>query len=373
MGEKVVDENNEITQRERQILEWIRQNPMISQLELAKLAGISRSGIAAHISNLMKKGYLRGKGYIVSPIEHVTVIGGINTDIYGIASREFMAKTSTPGHVFHAIGGLGRNISLNLRKLGVFNYFISVYGDDLGGEQFKIDATNNDMDITYSKQLMNRKTSSYIYLNQPTGERFVGLDDMGINEMITPEFLKPREDVIQGSTEVVVDTNLPENTIRWICQNFNGPVFAKAVSLSKTERLRSNLHLIDTLVINGIEAPILSGIQPTDKQTAIDCSTKLLRLGVKNVFLYIDSVGMLYQNKDAIQYFPQPSIELTNTNGAGAAATAALVFARQKHKSFKEAAELANAAAYLTSESKSAVNEQLSINALTEQKKRLFY
>lgn len=365
-------ENNEITQRERQILEWIRQNPMISQLELAKLAGISRSGIAAHISNLIKKGYLRGKGYIVSPIEHATVIGGINTDIFGIASRKFTAKTSTPGHVFHAIGGLGRNISLNLRKLGIFNYFISVYGDDLGGEQFKIDATNNDMDITYSKQLMNHKTSSYIYLNQPTGERFVGLDDMEINEMITPEFLKPRVDVIQGSTEIVIDTNLPENTIRWICQSFRIPVFAKAVSLSKTERLMSSLQFIDTLVINGIEAPVLSGIRPKDKQTAIACATKLLEYGTKNVFIYIDNVGMLYQNKNEYQYFSQPSIELTNTNGAGAAATAALVFARQSHQSFEESAKLANAAAYFTSESKSAVNEHLNTDTLMEQRKCLF-
>ncbi|WP_422730471.1 winged helix-turn-helix transcriptional regulator [Lentilactobacillus rapi] len=41
--------------REQQILEWIKQNPMISQNELAKLAGITRSGVAAHISNLVKK------------------------------------------------------------------------------------------------------------------------------------------------------------------------------------------------------------------------------------------------------------------------------------------------------------------------------
>lgn len=44
-----------MTQRERQILQWIEENPMISQEELAQKAGISRSSIAVHISNLMKK------------------------------------------------------------------------------------------------------------------------------------------------------------------------------------------------------------------------------------------------------------------------------------------------------------------------------
>ena len=54
-----------MTQRERQILNWIKENPMISQQELADKAGITRSSAAVHISNLMKKGYISGKGYIV--------------------------------------------------------------------------------------------------------------------------------------------------------------------------------------------------------------------------------------------------------------------------------------------------------------------
>ena len=53
-----------MTQRERQILQWIEENPMISQQELADRAGITRSSVAVHISNLMKKGYIAGKGYM---------------------------------------------------------------------------------------------------------------------------------------------------------------------------------------------------------------------------------------------------------------------------------------------------------------------
>lgn len=45
-----------MTQREQQILEWIRQDPMISQEDLAQRAGITRSSVGVHISNLMKKG-----------------------------------------------------------------------------------------------------------------------------------------------------------------------------------------------------------------------------------------------------------------------------------------------------------------------------
>ena len=63
-----------MTQRERQLLEWIRENPMISQQELADKAGITRSSVAVHISNLIKKGCITGKGYIVRTDPYVAVV-----------------------------------------------------------------------------------------------------------------------------------------------------------------------------------------------------------------------------------------------------------------------------------------------------------
>ncbi|RFT37044.1 kinase, partial [Bifidobacteriaceae bacterium NR015] len=100
-----------MTEREQQILTWIQQNPMISQQELANLAGITRSGVAAHISNLIRKGYLRGKGYIVTPPSYVTVVGGISMDVLGIACGDLMDYTSNASHVRYMLGGVGRNIA----------------------------------------------------------------------------------------------------------------------------------------------------------------------------------------------------------------------------------------------------------------------
>ena len=81
-----------MTQRERQLLNWIKENPLISQQELADKAGITRSSVAVHISNLMKKGYITGKGYIVHTAPYVTVVGGVNMDIGGWPS----CRTPTP-------------------------------------------------------------------------------------------------------------------------------------------------------------------------------------------------------------------------------------------------------------------------------------
>ena len=76
-----------MTKRERQILEWIRENPAISQQELAEKAGITRSSAAVHISNLMKKGYIVGRGYLLRTAPYIVVVCGVNVDI-GAVSRD---------------------------------------------------------------------------------------------------------------------------------------------------------------------------------------------------------------------------------------------------------------------------------------------
>ena len=88
-----------MTQRERQILQWIEADPMISQEALAERAGITRSSVAVHISNLMKKGYIAGKGYVLRSGTYAAVVGGVNVDIGGQSYAPLVARDSNPGRV----------------------------------------------------------------------------------------------------------------------------------------------------------------------------------------------------------------------------------------------------------------------------------
>ncbi len=76
-----------MTNREKELLELIKINPAISQKELAKSLGITRSSVGVHITNLIKKGYILGKGYVLSHEEYVSVIGGSNVDIIGFPKK----------------------------------------------------------------------------------------------------------------------------------------------------------------------------------------------------------------------------------------------------------------------------------------------
>ena len=126
-----------MTQRERQILNWIEADPMISQQELADRAGITRSSVAVHISNLMKKGCITGKGYIVRTAPYVAVVGGVNMDIGAVSAGKLVARDSNPGHVTTSLGGVGRNIAENLCRLGKRVLMVTAVGEDAHAQQIQ--------------------------------------------------------------------------------------------------------------------------------------------------------------------------------------------------------------------------------------------
>mgnify|MGYP000747865822 CR=1 FL=1 len=102
-----------MTRREQEILAWIRDNPLISQQELAQRAGITRSSVAVHISNLMRKGLIRGRGYLLGEGAYVAVVGAVNVDIGGTPDSALVPADSNPGRVTVTLGGVGRNIAEN--------------------------------------------------------------------------------------------------------------------------------------------------------------------------------------------------------------------------------------------------------------------
>ena len=107
-----------LTEREQQILGWIRANPSISQQEIADRAGISRSSVSVHISNLTKKGAILGRQYVLSDNPYVVIVGATNMDVVGKPGGILTPRDVTPGTIVVSPGGTARNVAHNLTLLG---------------------------------------------------------------------------------------------------------------------------------------------------------------------------------------------------------------------------------------------------------------
>lgn len=348
-----------MTQRERQLLRWIQEDPTISQQELADKAGITRSSVAVHISNLMKKGYIAGKGYIVRSAPYVVVIGGVNMDIGGRSFAPVVAKDSNPGCVQMSLGGVGRNIAHNLTLLGIDVHLITAFGEDMAAQKIVTSCSELGIDIRHSLQIPGAATSTYLFISGPDGETELAVSDMEIYERITPAFLAGRLPLLNNAKLIILDTNLPEKTIEWIVENCRVPIFVDPVSTIKVGRIRNVLGKLHTIKPNRAEAEALSGIPLTSRNNLERAADVLLATGLRRIFISLGADGVFAADQRERCLLPCLPGKTVCSSGCGDAFLAAVAWAYLEGTNLENTARMGLAAASIALESEETINASL--------------
>lgn len=304
-----------VTDRERELLSWIEENPMMSQQELADRAGITRSSVSVHISNLMKKGMIQGKGYVVQKRPYAVVVGGVNMDIAGYASGEVVPHDSNPGRVEHTAGGVGRNEAHGMRLLGLDVKLVTAFGDDLYAEKLRQNCRDLGIDVKDAITVVNAATSTYLSVVDHRGDPVVGISSMDIYEHLTPALLAQRMGVINRAHTCVVDTNLTEDALRFLADNCRVPLFAETISVAKAHKLRGILDRIDTLKADRLEVQLLLGREPDEKADVEVTARQLLDRGVRHVYITLSS-GAYCADETGAWRLPGYPVEVVNKTGA---------------------------------------------------------
>ena len=353
-----------MTQRERQILRWIEENPFISQQELAEKAGITRSSAAVHISNLMKKGYITGKGYIVSPASYVVVVGGVNMDIGGISHAQLVSADSNPGRVRISLGGVGRNIAHNLALMGLDVRMVTVLGGDFYAQKIVSTCGEMGIDISRSLRVADAITSTYLFISGPDGDMKLAISDMDIYSHLTPAFLASKLSLFNNAKLLVVDTNIPAESIAWLVEHVEVPVFADPVSTAKAEKLRPVLGKLHTIKPNRIEAELLSGVSITDERSLRRAANVLLKTGLQQVFISLGAGGVFAANQDRGLHLPSIPGPMVNATGCGDAFMAALAWAYMEGMDLEQSAYAGLAASSIALEGSETINPEMSVDAI---------
>ena len=324
-----------MTQRERQILNWIEADPTISQQELADRAGITRSSVAVHISNLMKKGCIAGKGYIVTRSPYVTVVGGMNMDIGGRPNQKLVGKDSNPGTVRMSPGGVGRNIAHNMSLMGLDVRLVTAFGDDVYAQKLAAVCGELGIDISQSPVIPGGHTSTYLFINDEEGDMQLAVSDMDIYENLTPRILESRRQLLDGSQVVVLDTNLP---------------------------VLGKLH---TLKPNRLETELLSGVPITDDDSLCRAADALLETGLHRVFISLGADGVFAADHSG-QKRKLPALKgnIVSTTGCGDAFMAALAWAYLQGSDLEKSARAGRAASTVTMASAETISAAMSEQAL---------
>ncbi len=353
-----------MTQREEQILGWIREDPMISQEKLAEKAGITRSSVAVHISNLMKKGHIVGKGYVLRENRYAVVVGGVNMDIGGRSFAPLVARDSNPGRVTMSLGGVGRNIAHNLRLLGAEVHLLTALGDDMQAKRITASCAELGISLKDALEIPGGRTSTYLFLNDADGDMALALSDMEICEQISPAYLESKLSLINKAALVIADCNIPQESLEFLAEHCTVPLFADPVSTAKAKKLLPILGQLHTLKPNRMEAELLTGISITDTDSLHRAARALLATGLKRVFISLGIDGTLAAEGDTLLQIPCYRAEVRNATGAGDAFMAALARSYLDDSDLDQSARFAAATAALAIESEETINSHINPQAV---------
>jgi pseudouridine kinase len=362
----------DLTIKEQKVFELICINPQISQDELAKQLNITRSSVSVHISNLLKKRYLEGKGYIINRDDKVVVVGASMIDIVGRSFDSLIQKDSNPGFIRVSPGGVSRNISENMARLGLHVSLITALCEDSFAQVIKESCAKASIDISDSFILAGGVTTAYLAILGDDGDMALALSDTEALDQFPVEHIIKKEHVLKSSRVIVVDAALPDDVMDYILANFkNQAIFVDPVSVGKARSIKSKIGSFHTLKCNKLEAEYLSDVTIYDQSDVKKAARTLQKIGVKNVFITLGNDGVYYLTKEESGFIASQPAEIKNATGAGDAFMAGIVYGYLKELTTLDAVKFATTLSAIALESVHTVNPNITTRNVQERMETL--
>jgi pseudouridine kinase len=365
-----------MTERERQILGLLRNDPTLSAAAIARRLKTSAAAVTVHLSALRRQGEIIGRGYVLKQAGQVIVIGGANIDFKCRAKAPMVLRTSNPGDMSATVGGVACNIARNLARLGVPTALLTVVGQDEFGERILREARAAGVDV--SMTLMSAKpTGTYVALLDRGGDLTAAISAMDAMEELTAQRIAARASALAQARMVVADCNLADTALlrlAELCAGAKVPLAVDAVSTRKAERLRPLLKArlpIHLLALNRDEAAILAGGKVRLEADLKRAASALHRMNVQHVLIGLSHHGN-YASSAGGDGGRVPALhsKVSDVTGGGDAALAGAIHALLNQQSLAEAARWGQAAAALTVGVPETVSPALSPSALQAMLKR---
>lgn len=342
---------------ETKLLSAIRRNPLATQQQLADELGLSRESVAGHIMRLTRQGKILGKGYLLPSRDSVVVLGGANVDISGTSDGPFRSGDSNPGRLHQSAGGVGRNIAENLSRLGHRATLVTLLGRDPNGDWLLDRIHQAGIGTEGVLRHASLPTSTYLAVHDNQGTLVGAIADMGISKELTPERLAPLQSTLVSAATLVVEANLPAQTLEWLATlPLQGHLYADAVSISKAARLAPLLPRLSGLKANRAEARALLNDPELTTEALVE---RLLAQGVGTVALSLGADGVLLATEDRRCREPVFSSRVISDTGAGDALFAGILHAALNGFDLAEQARFGLGCAGFTLESHQANHPQL--------------
>ena len=293
----------------------------------------------------------------------ILLIGSLNMDMVIEAPKLPVIGESLIGSGFMTTpGGKGANQAIAIARLGGAVNMIGCVGDDSFGKRLYDNLKNNHVGTHMIKTMENTSTGVAV-ITLVNGDNCI-IVDTGANNQVLPENFEGFEDVIKESDLVVLQMEIPFETIlevvKLAAKHGTKILFNPAPAKQLPDNLLSQ---IDILTPNESECEIITGMSISSIDDAKNAALYLMNKGVKQVVITMGKRGVVYNDGTAIAHKEPPVVKAVDTTAAGDSFTAALAVKLSKGAQINEAIEFASYVGALTVTKKGA---QESLPTLSE-------
>lgn len=297
---------------------------------------------------------------------NAVVIGGSNIDVCAKSSNPLIKKDSNIGKIEFGLGGVARNIAEDLSLFGANTSLLTAIAHDGFGKVVTDNA--REQGVSLLEEPFNEKgfkTGLYAYVSDNDGSFVVGVNDMDITSLITPQVIKRNINALSFTDYVVFEANLNKETIEEIASH-DFKLVADCVSSLKCSRLENVLGKLYLIKANLTEAYALTGAD-----NKFDAVKGLAGKGVSKGIVTLGQQGALCfeKQKDAINWFEitnLPESRVVDTSGCGDALLSGFLIGLMRDRSLSDCLYFGQSAACLNAESFSSVNRNMSYSLLKE-------
>ena len=300
-----------MTNREEQVYEIIKENPLISQNEIADKLGMTRTAVSVYLDHLRKQGLLMGRGYILNQKKQPLVIGPGTVDIYNFIdlnsphfSDESEFLVSDTRVVF---GGAARNIVQGLISLSLHPFAILILADDNLGKAYINDCRSNGIDTTHF--VINKERKSFVYNEYRTTSGTVLLTSYsGANvfqtETISPADLLPHTNIFNQCNLFILHDSLPVSVAAYIHSSVpNAQILIQGSSPEFISAYRDSLSLFNYGFFSIMSASSAATGEELSKCSHDELFTickALINQGLQHFFMMYDKDTFIYCDKKQI-------------------------------------------------------------------------
>ncbi|MEE3955300.1 ribokinase [Peribacillus frigoritolerans] len=269
----------------------------------------------------------------------IAVVGSSSMDLVVTSAKRPMAGETVLGDSFITIpGGKGANQAVAAARLGAEVSMVGCVGDDVYGEIILDNLKRNHVNTKYVEPVTG-SASGTAHITLSEGDNSI-IFVKGANDFITPEYVQKAKKVIEESDIVLVQQEIPEETVEYLAELCN--TLQKRLLLNPAPARKLSEAVIQQasfLTPNEHEFEIL--FDGRDR-------TEVLTEYPNKLFITEGKNGVRFFDGHEEKVVPSFEVEAVDTTGAGDTFNAAFAVAVAEGKSFDESLLFANRAASIS-------------------------